>query len=66
MTLQDVLSMRAEQFNVACEAASPDYAKYDSINNHSETLTQALDGYANFQQTQDSINAVYTAGEKIP
>jgi len=66
MTLQDILDMTAEQFSTACETARPDYTKYESINDHSETLTQALDGYAKFQQTQESINAVYSAGEKIP
>jgi hypothetical protein len=65
MTLQDALNMTPEGFENVCEAARPDYDAFKPINVEIETIEAAIEGFAQFKSSPESINALHEAGSMI-
>jgi hypothetical protein len=66
MTLDEVMKMDLSQFKEACEDAAVDYSHYKPINTDTETLNDALEEFALFKSTDESIKAIHEAGRMIP
>ncbi|MDR3336129.1 MAG: hypothetical protein LBT16_02890 [Treponema sp.] len=58
--------MTPTQFGEECRAARVDYSAFKSINTDTETMEQAIDGFASFESSQESIKAIHEAGRMVP
>jgi hypothetical protein len=64
--LDEALKMSPTQFEEACKAARVDYSAYKPMNTDTETMEQAIDGFAKFKSTSESIKAIHEAGRMMP
>jgi hypothetical protein len=66
MELDKALKMTSEQFGKECEAARVDYGAFKPINTETEPIEAAIEGFAQFKSSPESVKAIHAAGSMIP